>query len=149
MARQAATLVVQTAATGSQGGHVAGVERQAATLLKPQPAHMSCCHREVLPSCNRCPSHPLPAEFVTSLATPHLFTRVCAVVAARRYLMSTDGWSATSKLDKYLLLGSVVLKQESPKYGWFYKALQPMENYVPFFKEAPDDVLKVCVQWPW
>lgn len=158
MARQAATCGILCASShllnplckqqqpAHKRGHVAGVERQAGALLKPQPAHMPFRRQEILPSLDRGRIHPLPAQFVTAMATlTPLHTCVCAVVTVTRYLMSTDGWSATSKLDKYLLLGSVVLKQESPKYGWFYKALQPMENYVPFFKEAPDDVLKVTI----
>ena len=36
-----------------------------------------------------------------------------------KYLASTDGFSAASRLDKVMLLGSVVLKQEGPRYAWW------------------------------
>ena len=34
-----------------------------------------------------------------------------------RYLVSTDGWTAANRLDKLPLLGSVILKQDSPRYA--------------------------------
>ena len=36
-----------------------------------------------------------------------------------KYLISTDGFSCSNRLDKLMMLGSVVLKQEGPRYGWW------------------------------
>lgn len=57
--------------------------------------------------------------------------------------MSTDGWAASSKLERYLLLGSVVLKQNSPHKSWFYDAMQPWVHYVPFMTHNATDILQV------
>ncbi|KAG2436878.1 hypothetical protein HXX76_006398 [Chlamydomonas incerta] len=63
-----------------------------------------------------------------------------------RYIVSTDGWSISSKFDKYLLLGSLVLKAEGFVYGWYYPALKAWEHYVPFMVKNKDDVLEM-VDW--
>ncbi|KAG2447019.1 hypothetical protein HYH02_008172 [Chlamydomonas schloesseri] len=63
-----------------------------------------------------------------------------------RYLVSTDGWAISSKFDKYLLLGSLVLKARSPRYGWYYDALVPGEHYLTFMNTSDDDVLE-RIKW--
>ena len=62
---------------------------------------------------------------------------------AHRYLISTDGLSCSNRLDKLLVLGSVVMKQEGPRYGWYYDAIKPYKHYVPFFVNSSDDILEV------
>jgi hypothetical protein len=47
--------------------------------------------------------------------------------------VSTDGWTASSKLEKYLLLGSAVLKQDSPLRAYYYDAMTPWLHYAPFY----------------
>jgi hypothetical protein len=77
-----------------------------------------------------------------------------------------SGWTASTKLAKYLLLGSTVLKQvlagaeagtasalpdncavaqqESPLYEHYYKAMKPDIHYVPFYAhESEDDLVTV------
>ncbi len=56
--------------------------------------------------------------------------------------MSTDGWGVSAKLEKYLLLGSTVLKQASPLAAYYYAALRPWEHYAPFWQHSSDDILK-------
>ncbi|PNW85832.1 hypothetical protein CHLRE_03g203550v5 [Chlamydomonas reinhardtii] len=74
-----------------------------------------------------------------------------------RYIVSTDGeldyvhpkrlrWSISSKFDKYLLLGSLVLKAEGFVYGWYYPAMKAWEHYVPFMVKDKDDVLEM-IDW--
>ena len=46
--------------------------------------------------------------------------------------------------DKLLMVGSVVLKQHSPRYGWYYDALEPFVHYVPFYQENGSDILQVA-----
>lgn len=60
-----------------------------------------------------------------------------------RYIVSTDGWAASSKLERYLLLGSVVLKQQSPHESWFYDAMKPWVHYVPFMVDNATDIVQV------
>ncbi|KAG2498502.1 hypothetical protein HYH03_003753 [Edaphochlamys debaryana] len=63
-----------------------------------------------------------------------------------KYLVSTDGWSISSKFDKYLLLGSAILKAEGLTYGWYYPALRPYEHYLPIMSKHKDDILEV-LEW--
>ncbi|GFR45052.1 hypothetical protein Agub_g6423, partial [Astrephomene gubernaculifera] len=63
-----------------------------------------------------------------------------------RYLVSTDGWAISSKFDKYLLLGSTILKATSSRYGFYYDALRPGEHYLPFLNKSRQDILDV-VRW--
>lgn len=58
-----------------------------------------------------------------------------------KYLVSTDGWTASGKLERYLLLGSTVLKEKSPQMGWFYDGIRPWEHYVPFLKHNQTDIV--------
>eukprot|EP00198_Chlamydomonas_reinhardtii_P003863 XP_001693199.1 lipopolysaccharide-modifying enzyme [Chlamydomonas reinhardtii] len=55
-------------------------------------------------------------------------------------------WSISSKFDKYLLLGSLVLKAEGFVYGWYYPAMKAWEHYVPFMVKDKDDVLEM-IDW--
>jgi hypothetical protein len=65
---------------------------------------------------------------------------------ACRYLVSTDGWTASSKLEKYLLMGSAVLKQASPMIAYYYAAMIPWVHYVPFYEYHKADILGV-ISW--
>ena len=56
--------------------------------------------------------------------------------------MSTDGWTASSKLEKYMLMGSTVLKQASPLVAYYYAALTPWVHYVPFYQYHTADILE-------
>ena len=57
-----------------------------------------------------------------------------------RYLVSTDGWSSTLKLEKYLLGGAAIMKQQSEARGYYYHALRPGVHYHPFYID-PDDAV--------
>ncbi|KAG2488544.1 hypothetical protein HYH03_012863 [Edaphochlamys debaryana] len=63
-----------------------------------------------------------------------------------KYIVSTDGWSISSKFDKYLLMGSTVLKAESHRIGFYYPALRPREHFLPFMVDSMDDIVDV-VKW--
>jgi len=52
-----------------------------------------------------------------------------------KYLLHLDGTTCSNRLLKLLMLGSVVLKQESPYKEYFYSALRPYEHYVPFSRD--------------
>jgi len=54
-----------------------------------------------------------------------------------------DGFSCSNRLDKLFMLGSVVLKQEGPTYGWWYNAHKPFVHYVPFYVKNSSDILQV------
>jgi hypothetical protein len=56
--------------------------------------------------------------------------------------VSTDGWGVSAKLEKYMMLGSAVLKQASPLSAYFYSALRPWEHYAPFWQHSSDDILE-------
>ena len=58
-----------------------------------------------------------------------------------KYVVSVDGWGCTNRLDKLFLLNSVVMKQESLRYGWYYSALKPWVNYVPIYVTSADDIV--------
>ncbi|GIL86032.1 hypothetical protein Vretimale_9070 [Volvox reticuliferus] len=65
---------------------------------------------------------------------------------AYKYIVSTDGWSISSKFDKYLLLGSMVLKAASIRTGYYYNALEPYIHFVPFMEKHKDDIVE-AIQW--
>lgn len=60
-----------------------------------------------------------------------------------KYQISIDGTVAAYRLP-YLLGGSsVVLKQDSPYYEFFYHELKPNVHYIPFKRDLSDLVEKV------
>ena len=62
-----------------------------------------------------------------------------------KYQVSVDGTVAAYRLP-YLLAGdSVVLKQNSPYYEFFYKQLQPYKHYIPVKADLSD--LLDRIQW--
>ncbi|MEW5310913.1 MAG: hypothetical protein WDW38_002667 [Sanguina aurantia] len=63
-----------------------------------------------------------------------------------RYLVNTDGWTVSSKMERYLLLGSAVLKQGSHRFAYYGDALQPFVHYVPFYEDNATDILQ-AVAW--
>ncbi|PNW86008.1 hypothetical protein CHLRE_03g204465v5 [Chlamydomonas reinhardtii] len=56
------------------------------------------------------------------------------------YLVSTDGFATSRKLEVYLLLGSLVLKAGSSRRGYFYDALVPDTHYLPCMNDSGSDV---------
>ena len=69
-----------------------------------------------------------------------LLARCCP--APHRYLVSTDGWGVSAKLEKSLLLGCTVLKAGSPMFAHFYSAMLPWVHYVPFYQHHEEDILQ-------
>ena len=62
-----------------------------------------------------------------------------------KYQINIDGTVAAYRFP-YLLAGdSLVLKQDSPYYEFFYNELKPYEHYVPFNRDLSDLLEKV--QW--
>ncbi|EFJ50044.1 hypothetical protein VOLCADRAFT_89007 [Volvox carteri f. nagariensis] len=60
-----------------------------------------------------------------------------------KYLLATDGTTASSRLGKLLVTNSVVLKEDSVWIEYYYRSLVPNVHYVPFNK---DNVLQVLKQ---
>jgi len=70
---------------------------------------------------------------------------VCVCVCKYKYQVSVDGTVAAYRLP-YLLAGdSVVLKQNSSYYEFFYKRLRPYEHYIPLSADLSD--LLDRIQW--
>ncbi|KAG2494820.1 hypothetical protein HYH03_007062 [Edaphochlamys debaryana] len=63
-----------------------------------------------------------------------------------RYIVSTDGWSISSKFDKYLVLGSLILKARGFVYGWYYPAMEEWVHYVPYMVKHKDDIIEM-IDW--
>ncbi|KAK3280086.1 hypothetical protein CYMTET_12058, partial [Cymbomonas tetramitiformis] len=63
-----------------------------------------------------------------------------------KYLISLDGQTCSSRFEKLLGLNSAVLKQDSPYYGFYYRALRAYEQYLPFWVNGQKDILGV-IQW--
>ena len=62
-----------------------------------------------------------------------------------KYQINIDGTVAAYRFP-YLLAGnSLVLKQDSPYYEYFYKDLKPFEHYVPIKRDLSDIMEKI--QW--
>eukprot|EP00854_Cymbomonas_tetramitiformis_P011724 gene11724-13845_t len=66
--------------------------------------------------------------------------------ASEKYLISLDGQTCSSRFEKLLGLNSAVLKQDSPYYGFYYRALRAYEQYLPFWVNGQKDILGV-IQW--
>ena len=49
-----------------------------------------------------------------------------------RFLLNTDGHTASSRLGHLLGLNSVVLKEKSPWIEYFYRALDPGQDHILF-----------------
>ena len=62
-----------------------------------------------------------------------------------KYQINIDGTVAAYRFP-YLLAGnSLVLKQDSPYYEYFYKDLKPFEHYIPIKRDLSDIMEKI--QW--
>lgn len=55
-----------------------------------------------------------------------------------KYQINLDGTVAAYRLPYLLAGGSLVLKQNSPYYEFFYKDLEPMVHYIPFQRDLSD-----------
>ncbi|CEM19684.1 unnamed protein product [Vitrella brassicaformis CCMP3155] len=58
--------------------------------------------------------------------------------ARYKYLMHVDGTTYSSRIGKLLLLDSVVLKQESPFYEFYYPPMAPYVHYIPVHRTLED-----------
>ncbi|KAG2488341.1 hypothetical protein HYH03_013031 [Edaphochlamys debaryana] len=63
-----------------------------------------------------------------------------------KYLVSTDGWAISSKFDKYLLLGSTIIKSWSSRFGFYYDALKPGEHYLLAMTQNSTDLIQ-AIRW--
>lgn len=55
--------------------------------------------------------------------------------ARHKYLLHLDGTAASNRLIKLMMLGSVVLKQDSVYEEYFYRNLQPYQHFLPFARD--------------
>lgn len=46
----------------------------------------------------------------------------------------TDGWTIRTRIETFMLTGSVTLWQSSPLYGYWFRAVQDGVHYVSFYK---------------
>ncbi len=53
---------------------------------------------------------------------------------------------ARCRLEQLLVMGSLVMKEESGYYAFFHHLLRPNEHYVPVWKQRPEDVLE-AMEW--
>ena len=60
-----------------------------------------------------------------------------------KWLLHLDGHSFSNRLQSLLLSNSAVLKQHSLYTEYYYRALKAWEHYVPFYRDAADDILQV------
>ncbi|CAK9055472.1 unnamed protein product [Durusdinium trenchii] len=68
--------------------------------------------------------------------------------AKHKYLLHLDGTAASNRFLKLLLMGSVVLKQDSVYEEYFYKDLQPYVHFVPFARDRCSTAnLTATLQW--
>eukprot|EP01006_Ploeotia_vitrea_P054534 TRINITY_DN67898_c2_g1_i2.p2 TRINITY_DN67898_c2_g1~~TRINITY_DN67898_c2_g1_i2.p2 ORF type:complete len:533 (-),score=42.17 TRINITY_DN67898_c2_g1_i2:1730-3208(-) len=62
-----------------------------------------------------------------------------------KYLLNVDGFVAAYRFGTLLASGSVVFKQESKYYEWFYTELSPWEHYIPVAHDLHD--LREKIEW--
>lgn len=58
-----------------------------------------------------------------------------------RYLIYTDGFAVSTKMEFYAMLGSTVIKQVGPVTSYFMHALHPFEHFIPFYNRHPTDLI--------
>ena len=58
-----------------------------------------------------------------------------------RYLLSTDGFTASCRFGKLLQVNSVVLKEDSDWIEFYYRSVKPHVHYVPFTRDNAIRVL--------
>ncbi|KAG2447021.1 hypothetical protein HYH02_008174 [Chlamydomonas schloesseri] len=103
----------------------------------------SICPRSYLPSLNsQLPQHMDILPLGSINGGPARGTPVPLLHQnAYRYLVSTDGWAISSKFDKYLLLGSLIIKAASSRKGYYYDALVPDVHFLPCMNESLGDIV--------
>lgn len=55
-----------------------------------------------------------------------------------KYLVMTDGWTVRTRMETHMLTESVVFIQNSPLFGYWFKALRPWVDFVPFYHQEND-----------
>jgi len=127
-------------------------DRRNATPFAHDTLFCTTCHPKVimedgseLPACVRTHlqslSHQKPELFdYSSEPRPLIDFR------KNRYVVSSDGFSATAKYEKMYTMGSLVLKSRSACFGWFYDTMKPYKHYVPLFVKHLADIFDV-VKW--
>ena len=58
-----------------------------------------------------------------------------------RYLLHLDGHTAAHRLANLLAVDSLVLRQESPYFEYYYRSLKPYKHYVPIFNYTLHDLM--------
>ena len=128
---------------GGEGG--ARKTRKEVALYRPPLVTMFITPPPFLPpsssQTNPQPNHPAQSDFMSH--PPHCTPRPFNDHFTSKYAVSTDGWTASSRLEKVMLTGSAVLKQASPRFTYFDQFLHPFEHYVPFWTHNATDILQV------
>ncbi len=90
------------------------------------------CPDFIMPACVVLPSmHVLPLQRHYLGLSKH---------ARWRYILSTDGHTASSRLGKILPFNSVVMKEKSPWIEYYYRSLENGKHYLEF---EPTDLLSL------
>ena len=58
-------------------------------------------------------------------------------------MVYADGYATSTKLERYLVLGSTLLKQDSPFTAYFHGALEDYVTHIPFWRHNATDILQV------
>lgn len=69
-------------------------------------------------------------------------------LAQFKYLLHLDGQSVSSRVEQLMALNSVMFKEESGYSTFYYHLLKPYVNYVPVWKEGPEDILE-ALEWTY
>ncbi|PNW78714.1 hypothetical protein CHLRE_09g387652v5 [Chlamydomonas reinhardtii] len=66
--------------------------------------------------------------------------------ASNKWLLHLDGQTCSSRLEQLLVLGSLVLKEESGYRAFFHHLIKPHEHYLPFWKTSPEEAAD-AINW--
>ncbi|GAX81868.1 hypothetical protein CEUSTIGMA_g9296.t1, partial [Chlamydomonas eustigma] len=62
--------------------------------------------------------------------------------ARYKYLLHLDGQTCSSRLEQLLVMGSLVMKEESGYQAFYHHLMKPHVHYMPVWKEGPEDMLE-------
>ncbi|GIL62973.1 hypothetical protein Vafri_17137 [Volvox africanus] len=66
--------------------------------------------------------------------------------ASFKWLLHLDGQTCSSRLEQLMVLGSLVVKEESGYEAFFHHIIQPYKHYLPFWKTFPEET-KSALLW--
>ena len=109
-------------------------EKRAAISWPPMPL-MADARASYGRPCLSWPLMPLLADACASYGRPCLLWPLMPLIAAHTWLP----WPlllAPHRLEQLMVMGSVVLKEESGYRAFFHHLMKPYEHYIPIWKEV-------------